>query len=57
MAEAAVAQMVERGKTSLDKDFNSNRNHLISALSWVQIPPRRKPSDFPKSKISLTVEK
>lgn len=35
---ATVAQLVERGKTGLDKDLNSNPNHLSSALSRVRIP-------------------
>ena len=31
--------MVEREKTGLDKDLNSNPYHLISALSRVRVPP------------------
>lgn len=39
-------QMVEREETSLVKGFNSNPDHLLSALSQVRILPRQKPSDF-----------
>ena len=46
MADAAVAQTVEREETSLVKGFNSNPDHLLSALSQVRILPRQKPSDF-----------
>lgn len=46
MADAAVAQMVEREETSLVKGFNSNPDHLLSALSQVRILPRQKSSDF-----------
>ena len=36
---AVVAQLVEREKTGLDKDLNSNLYHRSRALSWVRLPP------------------
>ena len=56
-ASAAVAQKVEREKTGLDKDLNSNTYHLSSALSRVRFPSRQKRFECFPVKSSLTVEK